>query len=597
MKKFYLNILLLFILSIFSFSCSKNDSASLSKNDEPFKSNEWVADDSGIALNIDRYLSAIEAFGFSGAIIVSEGDEVILRKGYGYADREARRPYTPETIQTNGSITKQFTGAAILLLENRGELSVDDSISKYLDPLSEEMRDITIHQLLTHSSGMPGAIGPDEEPIDTEAYLERLKGESLQFDPGSAYAYSNTGFSLLGMIVEQVSGQSYEEFLREELLMPAGLMETGYFLPDWDTDRLAIGYRHGERWGEIHEKRYKTGQVENGPSWHYRANGGLLTTIDDMHTWLKTVQGRGVLDEDVAKRWTTGYVRENNGYSDYGYGWVVYDHNRWGKVITHSGSNRIFEADFVWLPDLDLFFYIQGNTSMFPAANEGVNILAAAFDSSFVMPPLVETVETANPETAQQRAGEYYLDGGKLELRADDTRLVAKLTGQTVFDLMFNHSEEQKNRFEQLNTRTRAAMNRIKAGEKNALSGLVHADSNAVAATAPILRRVEQIGNLDSLHVVGTFANTPGSHFYDTGPWTTFVYAEFENWNQYWNLVWNEDETFGADLKGPWPTFVLVPNGEGEYSSVRLRAPWNTLKIHFEDECLVIKDLFACKEI
>ncbi|MDZ7693860.1 MAG: hypothetical protein U5K69_22525 [Balneolaceae bacterium] len=106
--------------------------------------------------------------------------------------------------------------------------------------------------------------------------------------------------------------------------------------------------------------------------------------------WLKTVQGHGVLDKDVAKRWTTGYVSENNGYSDYGYGWVVYDHNKWGKVITHSGSNRIFEAEFAWLPERDLFFYIHGNTSMVPAASQGGNILTAAFDSSFVMPPLVE---------------------------------------------------------------------------------------------------------------------------------------------------------------------------------------------------------------
>lgn len=597
MKIFYSTRLILFIVLFISCNYTKNEDSSLSAAKESFPANGWVAENSRIGVNIDQYLSAIEAFGFSGAIIVSEGDEVILRKGYGYANREARQPYTPDIIQTNGSITKQFTAAAILLLESRGELSVDESISKYLHPLSEEMRDITIHQLLTHSSGMPGGIGLDEEPIDAEAYLERLAGESLQFKPGSNYAYSNTGYSLLGMIVEKESGQSYEEFLREELLLPAGLTETGYFLPEWETDRLAIGYRHGERWGEIHEKRYQSGQVENGPSWHYRANGGLLTTIDDMYTWLKTVQGRGVLGEDVVKRWTTGYVSENTGYSEYGYGWVVYNHDRWGKVITHSGSNRIFEADFVWLPDLDLFFYIQGNTSMFPAANQGVNILAAAFDSTFVMPPLVEMDESAKPETAQQRAGTYYFDGGNLELTADDTRLVAKLTGQTLFDRMFNHSEEQKTRFTKLNDRTRNAMNKIQAGQEDALSGLVHRDSVALDATAPFLRRINQIGNLDSLHVVGTFENAPGSRFHDSGPWTTFVYAEFENWNQYWNLIWNENETFKENLSGPWPTFVLIPTGEGIYSGVQQREPWNKLEVQYEEECLVFKDQNACREI
>ncbi len=317
---------------------------------------EWVAGNSKTALNINRYLSAMEGLGFSGAIIVSEGDEIILRKGYGYANRETRQPYTPGTIQTSASITKQFTGAAILLLESRGELSVDDPITKYFEQVPEEKQNITIHQLLTHSSGLVGGVGRDEDPMEKQPYLDRVLAEPLYFDPGTGYRYSNSGYSLLGMIVEQVSGVNYETFLRNDLLLPSGMTNTRYILPDWDPDEMAVGYRNGETWGKV----YKRVWIEDGPNWVLRANGGLHTTVDDMIKWLKTVQGRGVLDIDVARRWTTGYVRENNGFSDYGYGWVVYDHNRWGKVIAHSGSNRIFEADFVWLPESDLFFYIHG---------------------------------------------------------------------------------------------------------------------------------------------------------------------------------------------------------------------------------------------
>ncbi|MDH3266742.1 MAG: beta-lactamase family protein, partial [Gammaproteobacteria bacterium] len=120
--------------------------------------------DSGIAEKIDRYLSAMESLGFSGAIIVSHGGEVVLRKGYGLADRETRRPYMPTTIQSHGSITKQMTGAAILLLDSRGKLSVDDSINLFFNDLPEDKQSITLHQLLTHSSGLPGGVGPDEEP-------------------------------------------------------------------------------------------------------------------------------------------------------------------------------------------------------------------------------------------------------------------------------------------------------------------------------------------------------------------------------------------------------------------------------------------------
>ena len=586
-----LNKLLIFFLIVFNFySCmSRNNNNAAVSGDKTISNVEVKSE---IGKNIDRYLSGMEALGFSGAIIVSEGEEVVLRKGYGLADRETRRPYTSNTIQTCGSITKQFTAAAILLLESRGKLSVNDTITKYFNQVPNDKKNITIHQLLTHSSGLPGAIGPDDEPIGKQGYLDRAMKAPLQFSPGSSYSYSNTGYSLLAMIIEKISGQSYEAFLREELLLPAGLTETGYILPNWNRDQMAIGYRKGERWGEV----YKRGWIEDGPNWHLRGNGGIHTTVDDMFKWLKTVQGRGVLKEDVAKRWTTGYVTESNGYSNYGYGWVVYEHNRWGRIITHSGSNRIFEANFVWVPEKDFFFYIQGNTSMFPAASVGSssNILDAAFDSTFMMPPLVQIADSAKPETARQRAGTYYLDGGNLELMADDTRLFAKLTGQSVFDLMFNHSEEQKSRFAELNNRTRIAMDKLQKGQKDALSVMIGNGDNPVEFTEPFLRRINQIGNLDSLHVIGTFANEPGSRFHDSGPWTTFVYAEFANWNQYWNLIWNEDGTYKENRSGPWPSFVLIPIGKGQYQGVRLGPPWDIKEIHFEDNCLIIDRQQAC---
>jgi CubicO group peptidase (beta-lactamase class C family) len=590
-KTVYLTILICcFVITACTLKNGKPEQNSIQT---PFQSTEWIDEGSKTGVNIDRYLSGMEVIGFSGAIIVSEGDEVVLSKGYGLADRESRLPYKPNTIQTSGSITKQFTGAAILLLESRGELSVSDPITKYFEAVPEDKQDITIHQLLTHSSGLVGGAGGDEDPIEKQPYFDMVMAEPLYFAPGSGFAYSNPGYSLLGMIIEQVSGVNYETFLRNELLLPAGMTNTGYVLPDWSSKNMAVGYRQGEKWGLV----YQRGWIEDGPNWVLRANGGLHTTVVDMYNWFRILQGRGVLDEDVVRRWTTGYVTEDNGSSEYGYGWVVYTHDKWGKVITHSGSNRIYEADFVWLPDSDLFFYIHGNSSMVPAASLSGNILAAAFDSTFVMPPIVEMDDTANPLMAQHRAGIYHLDGGYLELTADDTRLVAKLTGQSVFDLMFDHSEKQKERFAELNARTRIAMNYMQAGREDALSGIIHENDDVFASTAPFLRRINQIGNLDSLHVIGTFANAPGSQFHESGPFTTFVYAEFANWNQYWNLVWNEDETYKEDRRGPWPTFILVPKADGQYSGVRHGAPWDIIDIHFEDECMVVAKLHACKEI
>jgi len=559
-----------------------------------------VVVESGVGARVDRYLSAMEALGFSGAIVVEHGGRVVLRKGYGLADRETRRPYTPSTVQSHGSITKQMTAAAILLLESRGELSVGDSIGAYFADAPEDRRGVTIHQLLTHSSGMARAVGPDDEPTGADAYVERAMEAPLQFEPGTGYGYSNTGYSLLGRIVELVSGQGYEAFLREELLLPAGLSETGYVLPGWDRDRLAVGYRDGERWGIVHGRAW----LQDGPNWHLRANGGLHTTVDDMHRWLRTVRGDGVLSPEAAKRWTTGHVAERGRDSEYAYGWVARE-SEWGPMISHGGSNRIFSADFVWLPERDLFFYVQGNTSMsftpmLSALEQRDRLLAAAFDDEFLMPPRVDPDPDAGPEEARERAGTYRLEGGSLELTADDTRLVARLSGQAVLNAMLGPDEDQRRRLAELNRRAREAMNRLEAGREDALADIVGRDDDPVERTRPFLDRIAQIssqfGDLRSLRLIGSFENSPGSRFADAGPWTTFVHADFEHWNQYWNLVWNRDGTYRGNRSGPWPSFVLVPTAEGRYTGVRQGPPWETVQVRFEDECLVAGERRACPE-
>jgi hypothetical protein len=270
-------------------------------------------------------------------------------------------------------------------------------------------------------------------------------------------------------------------------------------------------------------------------------------------------------------------------------------------MINHRGGNSVFSAEFVWLPEKELFLYIQGNTSMIAAFEQRSRLLDAAFDADFLMPPLVEAEADARPAEATERAGTYYLNGGSLELTADDTRLVAKLSGQVVLNSILKPSAEERKQFAELNQRTRNAMDRLEAGEEDALAGIVGEDEDPVERTRRLLDRISQIsnqsgGDLDSLKLIGSFKNGPGSRFADYGPWTTFVHADFENWNQYWNLVWNSDGTYRGNWSGPWPSFLLVPTAEGRYTGVRQGAPWNTIQVHFEDECLVVAERRACPD-
>ena len=177
---------------------------------------------------LDEYLSRLERFGFSGGALAVRGKEVLLTKSYGLADRARRIPLTTDSVYNLGSITKQFTAAAILTLEMQGKLAVTDLASKYLDGVPADKSTITLHHLLTHSSGLESDFSPtDYDPVGREEYVRRALQSTLLFKPGEGYEYSNAGYSLLAAIVEMVSGQPYEVYLTERVLKPAGMRETG----------------------------------------------------------------------------------------------------------------------------------------------------------------------------------------------------------------------------------------------------------------------------------------------------------------------------------------------------------------------------------
>ena len=249
-----------------------------------------------------------------------------------------------------------------------------------------------------------------KNPLNLSLSVKRLMAEPLEFEPGTSYNYSNAGYSLLANIVKHISGVNYETFIHQNLLKPSDMLTTGYVLPKWDRRNMAIGYRKGETWGEVYQK----GWIEDGPNWHLRGNGGLHTTAEDMYKWLATVQGKGVLDKHAVDKWTTGYVTENNGFSQYGYGLVSYEDDQWGKVITHSGSNGIFTSQFFWLPEEDFFFYIHGNNSLIPVYSLEEDILDAAFDKEFHFPPIIDFDDSIAPKTVKDKEGTYHHEEGSI---------------------------------------------------------------------------------------------------------------------------------------------------------------------------------------
>jgi len=238
-----------------------------------------------IAGRLDSALRAAEAKGFSGVIRIDRDGSTILKKGYGFANRESRTAFEPTTVVQIGSNTKDFTMVALLQLQERGQIDMRDSLAKYFPNAPADKRNITLAQLANHRAGFPIGLGGDFEPLSREQFLDAAFKRPLLFAPGEREQYSNTGYALLAAVIEKVTGRTYDEYLRDNILKPLGLANTGFLFPNFDPTRLAHGYRDNQDQGTMMSKPHAV----DGPYWNLRGNGGMLSTVDDMHAFYKAL--------------------------------------------------------------------------------------------------------------------------------------------------------------------------------------------------------------------------------------------------------------------------------------------------------------------
>ena len=311
---------------------------------------------------IDNYLNAGSENGFSGAIAVVKNGNIIINKGYGEANRNAKTRNNPNTIFDIGSNTKQFTATAILKLAELGKLKLTDSLRIFFKGIPEDKQSITIHQLLSHTAGFVDAIGKDFTEISREDFFQQLFATNLLSKPGEKYSYSNTGYSILGRIIELVSNQSYEAFLNTYLFAPAGMKQTGYLLPNWDPKNIAWSYNRGILESESPIFKY---QKDNDISWHLKANGGINASQNDMLLWYKALKTNKILSEESLNKLTTSHILFTSGNYEYGYayGWTVRILENNIKRLTHNGSNGAYSHSLIWFPQQDIFIAYVTNAN------------------------------------------------------------------------------------------------------------------------------------------------------------------------------------------------------------------------------------------
>ena len=350
---------------------------------------------------IDTYLTSGTKNGFSGAISVVKNGEIIINKGYGLADKDTQTINNPNTIFDIGSNTKQFTATAILKLVELGKLKVTDSLNKYFTELPIDKQSITIHQLLTHSAGFLDSQGRDFDEISQKDFFEKLFGSKLLAEPGEKYSYSNTGYSILGRIIELASGQSYEAFLNEHLFTPAGMLQTGYLLPKWDTLQISRGYNRNVLETESTITRYQeTGDV----NWHLKGNGGINSTQNDMLRWYKALKTNEILTPESFKKLTTPYVSSSKSTSSYGYGWGVKYSEANTLRISHNGSNGTFAHTIIWYPKEDTYIVYATNANSSKVEGIAYVVAKIIMDESYSPKPLKNNIYSFTMDYIEQHS-------------------------------------------------------------------------------------------------------------------------------------------------------------------------------------------------
>ena len=297
---------------------------------------------------------------FGGALMIEQDGVLVLKAGYGYADRKRRVPFRADTIAQIGSITKSFTAAAVADLESKGEVRPQAPVSTYLTELEGKSAGaVTIQQLLTHTGGYPEYCGDDFSVLSRSQLLHECLA-MIDAKPGS-YAYSNAGYSALALVVEQVSGMSLEKYLQRNITGPLGMRHTGYVFRSTLRSEFARGYLDGIDQGVISEKI----AALHGDYWNLKGNGGIQASAGDMMTWGRAIFGGPpalpVMADRLMDRRNWSPAMDSTTFYSYGL-FIGMRADDSIQRISHTGSDGVFFSLFRWYPEERILLYFVGNS-------------------------------------------------------------------------------------------------------------------------------------------------------------------------------------------------------------------------------------------
>lgn len=326
----------------------------------------------------DEYLkAAVKNDRFIGSVLIAKNGAPILNKGYGMANIELNVPNTPKTIFRTASLTKQFTSMAIMQLQERGKLKVSDPICRYLENCPTAWQSITIRHLLTHTSGIPNYSSlPDWDekhsvlPYTAAQFLNLFRELPLQFAPGEKHKYSNSGYFLLGLIVEKTSGKKYTEFVQENIFAPLGMKNTGIENPHIILKNRAAGYDWSL--GSFANSRYLN--MQNSIS-----DGSIYSTTEDLLLWDQALYTEKLVSQKSLDEIFTPFL------SEYAYGWRTPKRfNR--QTLEHSGSINGFSSFILRCPSERLTVIVLSNSDKTSGTKAAINLAAISLGETYKIP-------------------------------------------------------------------------------------------------------------------------------------------------------------------------------------------------------------------
>jgi CubicO group peptidase (beta-lactamase class C family) len=359
---------------------------------------------------MNAYMQALVKLNdFSGVVLVARDDTVCFKQAYGYADRESKIPNTTGTLFRIGSVTKQFTAAAVLLLEQEGKLSVNDKLSAYFPGFPQGDK-ITLHLLLCHRSGIAEYVPEAKRDKDIfsasapekiqEVMIRKIIKKGFDFSPGKKYEYSNSNYYLLGCIIEKVSGMSYDDYVRKNLLDPFHLSDTGCDHNASGPDNKAKGY-------ELVKNEFRPSQFINMGA-AYSA-GNMYSTVEDLYAWEQQLLKSSLLSDASKKKMFTAYTF-GDANEHYGYGAIIDSFIVYRKVW-HSGGIYGYTSMLLSYPEENISIVILSNSDSGFDNSMISNAFSALLFGYEIVDPRKHIAGTTSGHSLTDYTGIYVSDG------------------------------------------------------------------------------------------------------------------------------------------------------------------------------------------